>query len=247
MEILSRLQMSQYGEGFFYRLDPRVKMVFALALAIVCPLIARPLPLAVLTVVTAAYMLVAGLGRVLLVMAGFFSVSMAFYLFAESAVFRRGPRYLEYLTLMLTMFPIMCGGLLLGMTTTTERLVTALGRLGVPAGMRYAVMVTIRYASMLGREIRHAILGMRVRGVMPGARDLLARPQAAFYRLFVPLLIRSFRVADRMGAAAEMLGLTAPANNLTLAGLRLGPSDLVFLGANIALMVVLWGISVFAA
>jgi energy-coupling factor transporter transmembrane protein EcfT len=55
----------------------------------------------------------------------------------------------------------------------------------------------------------------------------------------IPMLIRSFKVADRMGAAAELRGLSAPANKLSLAELRLKNEDWLFLTANLTLMTTL--------
>lgn len=243
MEMIAKLQAAQYEDTFFHRLDPRVKIALTLLFSLVGPLMNSPVALAGLTLLAASYMLFAGLWRILLCVTGFFLLSMVMYVFFEALIFRRPPRYLEYLTLTLTMLPIMCGGLLLGMTTSLEKLITGLGKLGMPAGMRYAIMVAMRYVAILGRELRHVVQAMRVRGVMPGWKDFFKKPLPALRILLVPLLIRSFKVADRMGAAAELRGLSAPGNSLSLAELELTADDLVFLSVNLAMVSFLWVIS----
>jgi energy-coupling factor transport system permease protein len=242
MEMIARMQAVQYGEGFFYRLDPRIKIGVVFLFSLVGPLIRQPVALAFLSTVACGYLLAAGLKKTLLYTIAFYTLSMVMYLFIEAIIFRRPPKYQEYLTLTLTMLPIMSGGLLLGMTTPLEKLIAGLERLGVPAGMRYAVMVAMRYVAMLGRELRHMVQAMRVRAVIPGWKDFFAHPIKAMRIVLVPLLIRSFKVADRMGAAAELRGLSAPDNNLALASLRLRQEDLLFLSANLFLVFILWAI-----
>lgn len=157
MKIIAKFQVAQYNDTFFHRLDPRVKIALALLFALIGPLMDSPSKLAGLTILAGGYMLLAGMVRTLLVVTAFFLLSMLTYLFSEALIFKRPPEYLEYLTLNFTMMPIMFGGLLFGMTTTLEKLVTGLGKLGIPVGMRYAVIVALRYVSMLGRELGHAI------------------------------------------------------------------------------------------
>lgn len=245
MEVMARMQAVQYGDGFFYRLDPRIKIGVVLLFSLIGPLIEEPILLAILSIVAIGYMLQAGLRKTLLFLIGFYILSMLVFLFTEAIIFRRTPEYLTYLTLTLTMLPIMCGGLLLGLTTTLEKLITSLGKVGIPAGMRYAVMVAMRYVAMLGRELRHLVQSMRVRGVLPGWKDLFIHPLQTLRIMLVPMLIRSFKVADRMGAAAELRGLSATDNKFSLAELRLTIKDWLFFSANIILMTTLWLISSF--
>jgi len=240
MEMIARLQVSQYDDSFFHHLDPRVKMGLALIFSLIGPLIENPLMLGVLSFMAMGYLLMAGLGRMLAFIAVFFLVSMVLYLFIEALILSRPPQYMEYLVLVLTMLPIMCIGLLLGMTTSIEKLITALGKLGMPAGMRYAIMVAMRYVAVVGREMRHVIQAMKVRGVMPGWKKIFKHPVSTARIILVPLLIRSFKVSDRMGAAAELRGLSAPGNNLQLAKLTMTADDWTFLFANLLMVVILW-------
>jgi len=243
MEMVSRLQASQYDESFFHYLDPRVKMGLALIFSLIGPLIENPLMLGVLTFTAVSYLFLAGQGKMLLFISAFFIISMVLYLFIEAIILNRPPKFVEYLTLSLTMLPIMCIGLLLGMTTSIEKLITALGKLGMPTGIRYAIMVAMRYVAMVGQEMRHVVLAMKVRGVMVGWKDLFRHPATAIRIILVPLLIRSFKVADRMGAAAELRGLSAPENDLELAELSMKSDDWIFLIANLILVGTLWIIS----
>jgi len=240
MEMIAQIQAVQYGAGFFYRLDPRVKIGLVLLFSLIGPLIKQPVALVILSMVSCGYLLGARLKKTLLYTITFYILFMVMYLLIEAVILRRPPKYQEYLTLTLTMLPIMCGGLLLGMTTTLEKLIAALESFGVPAGMRYAVMVTIRYVAMLGRELRHMVQAMRVRSVMPCWKDIFCQPLVAIRIVLLPMLIRSFKIADRMGAAAELRGLSAPDNNLSLASLRLRQEDRVFLAANLFLVFALW-------
>lgn len=83
---------------------------------------------------------------------------------------------------------------------------------------------------------------MKVRGVMPGLKDFLRKPLNTLRILSVPLVIRSFKVADRMGAAAELRGLSSPENTLSLAELHMTGIDLAFLSVNFLLVFFLWAI-----
>lgn len=243
MEMIAKLQNCQYQDSFFHQLDPRVKIGLALTFSLIGPLIQNPLFLIVLTTIAISYMFVAGLGRTLLFMGIFFLFSMLMYVFIEALILGRDPKYQEYAILTLTMLPIMCGGLLLGMTTSLEKLVTALGRLGMPKGMRYAIMVTMRYVAMLTRELKHVVSAMKVRGVMPRWRDLVLHPVRVVRIVLIPLLVRSFKVADRMGAAAELRGLSAPDNRLELAELHFDETDTIFLLTNFVVVAMLWALS----
>lgn len=238
--MIGRLQTSQYNDSFFHRLDPRVKMGLALIFSLIGPLIDNPFMLGILTLTAFSYLLMAGLGIVLLIINAFFVVSMVAYVFIEALILSRPPQFMEYLILTLTMMPIMCIGLLLGLTTSLEKLITALGKLGMPSGMRYAIMVAMRYVAVAGREMRHVIQAMRVRGVMPNWKDFFRKPVYATRIILVPMLIRSFKVADRMGAAAELRGLSAPGNKLLLAKLSMTTSDWIFLTVNLLLVFTLW-------
>ena len=242
MEMIARMQVVQYGDGFFNRLDPRVKIGVVFLFSLIGPLIQQPAALAILSLVACGYLIAAGLKKTLVYVAGFYTLSMATYLFIEAILLRRPPQYLEYLTLTLTMLPIMCGGLLLGMSTTLEKIIAGLAKLGVPAGARYAIMVAMRYIAMLGREQRHLLQAMRARRVLPGWKNLSCHPLAAMRTVLVPMLIRSFKVADRMGAAAELRGLSSPDNNLALTPLRINGEDIIFLSANLVLVLGLWAI-----
>ena len=245
MEMIARMQAVQYQDSFFHRLDPRVKIGVVFLFSMIGPLIENTTGLAILSLVAAGYLLLAGLKKILLFMTGFYLLSMLMYLFIEAIILQRPPAYLQYLTLTLTMLPIMCGGFLLGMTTSLEKLITGLGKLGIPAGMRYAIMVAMRYVSMLGQELRLMVQSMKVRGVMPDWKTCILHPLHTLRIFLIPMLIRSFKVADRMGAAAELRGLSSPGNKLSLADLRITSEDHIFFFANLILLMFLWAISNF--
>ena len=111
MEMVSRLQVSQYGESFFHSLDPRVKMGLALIFSLIGPLIESQLMLGILTITAMSYLILAGQGRILMFIGAFFVISMVMYLFVEALILSRPPKVMEYLKLTLTMLPIMCIGL----------------------------------------------------------------------------------------------------------------------------------------
>lgn len=240
MKMLSIVQRKQYENTFFHRLDPRIKIAIGLLFSLTGPLMNESLPLAILTGLTLSYMLIARLAKALLFIVFFFIISMSSYLFIEALIFQRLPKYEEYTVLTLTMLPIMCWGLLLGMTTPLERLVTALAKFRMPTGARYAIMVALRYASVLEQETRHLINGIRVRGLVPRFSDLFSRPTYTLHLIIVPLLIRSFKILDRMAAAAELRGLSAPGDNLCFAPLQITSLDIAFFFFNLGVIATLW-------
>jgi len=239
MEVLHRFQSAQYQDSFFHVLDPRVKIWLTTMVAFAAPQFESPAILASLVLLMSIYMLLAGLGRALLFITLFFLVSMLGYLLVEALILQEQPQYQSYVELSLTMLPIMASGLLLGMSTSLEKLLAALAWMRLPAAFCYTVMVAIRYAGMLGREVRQLHLGMRIREVLPSWQDLARRPGQSLCIMLLPLLVRSFKVADRLGASAELRGLSRRHSGQEVE-LRMTPRDWIFAVSNAVIMVILW-------
>ena len=232
-------------ETFFHQIDPRLKILFVLFQAIFIPRIDSLPVLLIITLWTAIILLLSGLARVVLIFSGFMLISFSFMVVIEGAFFERLPS--EYLELFLTLLPITFWGLWLGFTTSTERLLMALYSFRVPAGLCYGALVTLRYVVLLQNEIRHLFWGMRARNILPvrgifkTMGFLLRHPKEMVRYFTVPLIIRSFRVADRMAAVAELRGLSQrrPVDQKEPVSLK----EIAFAGGNVLGVIILWILS----
>ena len=229
-------------ETFFHKIDPRLKILFVFFQAIFIPRIDSIPALFIIALWTAIILFLSGLTRVVLIFSVFMLISFVFMVLIEGAFFKRLPS--EYLELFLTVLPLTFWGLWLGLTTSTERLLMALYSFRIPAGLCYGALVTLRYVVLLQKEIRYLFLGMRARSILPvrgflkTIKYLLKHPKDTVRYFTVPLIIRSFRVADRMAAVAELRGLSQRSPAIQKEPISF--KEIAFIGGNILGVMLLW-------
>lgn len=240
MSLVARAQYFQQKESFFHCMDPRAKMAVALIYSIACPLIDHIWILAALTLLSIVFMIVARLITMLWVTLAFALIPFAIYVPVEAWLWNKEPDYITYIKLYFTVTPIMYCGMILGFTTSLDRMMGAFEKLRMPKPVRYGIMVALRYLVMLESECSLLLQGLKVRGFKITFADFFMRPMKPLKLLVLPMLIRSFKVADQMAAAAELKGVSAPLTPKKVQPIFFKPSDFGFVSFNLAIMMAAW-------
>lgn len=237
MSLIARAQYFQQKESFFHCMDPRAKMAVALIYSISCPLIDHIWILAGLTLLSIVFMIIARLITMLWVTVAFALIPFAIYVPVEAWLWNKEPDYLTYIELYFTVTPIMYCGMILGFTTSLDRMMGAFEKLRMPKPVRYGIMVALRYLVMLEAECSSLWQGLKVRGFKITFADFFIRPMKPLKLIVIPMLIRSFKVADQMAAAAELKGVSAPITPQKMEPIFFRPVDFAFVSFNFIIMV----------
>ena len=242
MSLIERAQHFQQSNSVFHRMDPRAKLIVALLYSTTCPLVVNLWILAGLTAVSIVFMLMARLRKMLYITMGFSLIPFLVYVPVEAWLWNKNPDFITYGRLYLTVTPIMYCGMILGFTTSLDKMMAAFEKMRFPRPVRYGIQVALRYLVMLESEAGMLFKGLKARGLMPGRRDYFIQPVKTLRLLVIPMLIRSFKVADQMAAAAELKGVAAPVKPRKIQPLLFRAADLGFISLNLCLMVAAWAL-----
>ena len=228
------------GNGFIGRLDPRVRIVLALAFAVVIvacdgfPVLGLALG-AALAVAAAARLPPAGTAKRVLAMDAFIVLMLVMLPFTMPGeeVFRLGglaasrEGLLQAAAIALKANAVIVMVLALPGTMDTATLGHGLGHLWVPSKLVHLLLFTVRYIGVLEREYRRLRLAMRARAFRPGSNLHTWR---SFGYLLGMLLVRSLERSERIVAAMKCRGFTGRFH--TLAPHAMGAADAVALAAG---------------
>lgn len=120
--------------------------------------------------------------------------------------------------------PVMMLGQAL-VSTPPGELVTALHRLRTPRPLVLACAVALRFFPTVGEELRTIRDGMRLRGLSPLSWRAVTRPVMTIESLYVPLMMRSMKVADDLAVSAASRGADNPGPRTSLRELRFTIAD----------------------
>lgn len=123
--------------------------------------------------------------------------------------------------------------LTLAALTPLPTLLMALEKLGAPRFVLLVAHFLYRYLFVLAEEAQH----MRIAALSRGARDLKAARRAAAGAIAV-LFVRSYERSDSIHQAMLARGFHGRFGSL--ATLRFGASDFIFLSASVAIVTALW-------
>ena len=180
-------------------LDPRTRLLLALAYAVLITLTRRPPWLVgewivLLAVIAALRQLTAYLRwlRMLIPMTLFFGAVTAW-----SAGYAAGLTAAMGLLTVTTLFFVFFA------TTDPEDLGNSLVQAGLPFAVAFVVTAALQFVPVVGRRIRSVIETQQARGIVlqPGWRALRNYPA-----LLVPLLSQCFQMADNLAEAMETRG-----------------------------------------
>lgn len=241
------------GEGWLYRLDPRAKL-YAAALGVVLGLMmGHPAQLALLLVVLHIMLLAGGI-RVAQVGGLWWRLAwLAVMVVGFQALLTpdTAPPLLTLGFVRATRAGLLLGtvfalrisaavfatGLLL-FTTSPDRLVQGLLRLGLPYTAGLTVWLALRYLGTLAALYTTIAEAQQARGWPPDGTGPIARVRALLPTL-VALIVASLRLSDGLALGLAARGMAAPYPRTTLYPLRMRPADwlalavftLVFAGA----------------
>ena len=214
------------------RLDPRTKLLLALASIVVMTFTANVATLAIELVVAGVCVVLLGVVRawlkmlrLLLPTAAFFVLVTLFSLDVTLAL-AGALRLIALGTVFFIFFQ----------TTLPEDLANALVKLGAPFAFAFILTAAMQFVPVLARQTQDIVDAQRARGIRL-ERDL---PSLRHYAaLFAPLLIQSFTLADQLAEAMEARGLGAPRRTFSEEYAFRG-LDFIALGVGFLLLVAVW-------
>ena len=238
------------GDSLFHRLDPRVRVVAAVAFSIVLA-VSREMPAPACGLVLASVaacvarlpwritlkrFVLLNVFMALLFVTIPFSVpgSPVFALgplgFSREGMLRAGVIAVKSNAIVLTLM------VFLG-TMETEQFGHALSHLHVPDKLTHLLLFTVRYVALLGREYRRLVRAMRVRAFRP-------KPSLHTYRILGyvvgMLLVNSFDRSERTMAAMKCRGYHG--HFYLFDHFTIGRRDGVFAGGALCVLVALIGV-----
>ena len=110
-------------------------------------------------------------------------------------------------------------------STPPGELVAALHRLRAPRPLVLACAVALRFFPTVSEELRTIRDGMRLRGLSPLPWRAVTRPMMTIEALYVPLMMRSMKVADDLAVSAASRGADNPGPRTSLRELRFTVAD----------------------
>jgi cobalt/nickel transport system permease protein len=204
------------GHSIIHRTDPRVRILAAVAFAVIVAISQRPIPLAA---ALGAAALAAGLARLgprrlawhLLSVNAFMLLLWIILplatpgetLWQWKALSASREGMIEALTITIKCNAIVLASLALMATLDLVRLGHALHHLGAPTKLVHIFMFTIRYFDLLHHEYHRLSRAMRLRGFRPGVNRHTYR---TYGYLVGMLLVNSFDRAERVLAAMKCRG-----------------------------------------
>jgi cobalt/nickel transport system permease protein len=235
------------GDSFVHRLDPRVKIVAALAFSVVTALVDRFPALFVAVAISMAFILAARLsvravayrlavvnGFVLLLwlMLPFTYPGAALFSVGPLGASREGVLYALRITLKSNAIVIACIALL--STTFLTDLGRALGRLYVPDKLVHIFLFMLRYLGLMAQDYRRLVTAMKLRCFKPHT-DL--HTYRYYANMVGVLIISSFETAEAVHAAMLCRGFRGKFSALD--DFAAGAGDIVFGGAMVGVLFVM--------
>lgn len=249
------------GEGWLYRLDPRVKLWFALLAIVLAVLAARLDVLAGLLVVTQVVLLLGGLSarRLLRMWLSLAPLVLVILVLQPLIAPGEGRVLLVVGPVRLTTTGLLTGlryGLRISaaafavlvpvVTTPPNRLVRAFQKLGLPAAWAMTVGLALRYLGTIGELYTTISEAQQARGLDLSRGGLVKRARSAVPTL-VAVIVATLRLSDSLalGLAARGFGLaTARRGQRTgLHDIALRPVDwaaLAVISAAFAVVLIVW-------
>jgi energy-coupling factor transport system permease protein len=114
-------------------------------------------------------------------------------------------------------------------TTGVSSIIQALQEFHLPRTLIIPTSVMFRFFPTVKQEIRSITDSMRMRSSASGQRSGISSPILTMEYLFVPLLMRSVKIAEELGASAVVRGIENPYTRTVYAPLRWQLSDTAYL------------------
>lgn len=222
------------------RIDPRIRLLIATVVTAASFALTGPVPSGALVVLAATLLLVVGRWRAALattLLAAAAAVAAAMVTQIENTTLMLTLAMLVYLIQKLTVMSMM--GLFLTADMSVSLAVSTLETLRAPAVVTVPFAVALRFLPTIRQDWRALTDSLRIRGLAPTPRTVLAHPIRTAEHLIVPILMRALRTSDDLACAGLVRGLDAPGPRTILHELRIRPADIaltaVAIGATAAI------------
>ncbi len=104
-------------------------------------------------------------------------------------------------------------------------MIAALQKMHIPKAVIIPLAVGLRFMPSISKEFSAIRDAMRLRGISLASWNTLAHPVITAECVLVPLLIRSMKISDELGASATARGIDNPGPRTCLRQLHFGLSD----------------------
>lgn len=105
--------------------------------------------------------------------------------------------------------------------------VTAMEKIRIPKGITITAAVTFRHLPTVRQEFYYIKNTMKLRGIGINFRNVILHPVKTMEYSIVPLIIRSFTIADELAASAMTRGLDLEAKRISYHDVRIKASDIL--------------------
>lgn len=222
------------GSGPAWRLDPRTKLVLLVGTCVAATFCRDPWWGSALF--AAALALTAGVGRPRLA-----AKFLALYLFLLALVAGVtaldggvGARFaIVFQPFRAALPPLMVAAMVVT-TTKTGDLVAALYSLRLPHAVVIPLAVGIRFFPSLAEEWRYIRDAARLQGLRITPAGIARHPASLFESLFIPVMMRSAKIAEELAAAATARGIERPGGRTSFNDLLFARRDALVLAAYLA-------------
>ena len=90
------------------------------------------------------------------------------------------------------------------------KLTAGIRKLHIPSQLQLIAIVMLRFTPTVFYEIKDVKEAMRVRGFLGSASTVIKKPIQTLEYAFVPLIMRTIKIADELAASASVRGIESP-------------------------------------
>lgn len=220
---------TQKSDGFFLEeLDPRMKLLIIMVVAITSFMVASLFfwvweCILILLLYLSRGLMKQSIGVLLSML-----VAFALQVLASMVPNETINMSLSIVTFLFSRFLIF---FLLGNWITTKMRIgdftMAFQKMKISKGLIITLAVVFRYMPTVKIEQRRILNTMKLRGIQPNFKNILSHPIATFEYVIVPLILRSFTIADQLSASAITRGLDLETERTCYRHVKLEPFDYI--------------------
>lgn len=194
------------------KLDPRAKLLLLLLCALAVFFSPGQWFEAALMLLIAAYGVLAGYWRISLIMVVIYACALgAVGALASADIGGLSSVMTAFFQLVRKVFPCALLAAIIVASTHVNEFMTAMNRLRLPRAITIPLAVMLRYVPAIREDWGYIQDAMRMRGVSPSIKGLLAHPGRTIECVYVPLMMSASNVADELSCAAVARGIENPA------------------------------------
>ena len=211
------------GEKRKFHLEPRVKLLIAGLTGMIAFASSQTLMILSLAVVISVLMVMAGRYlttiRFLTVFAIGFSLEITAQMYTNSLVTIMAANIFQRFVILAML------GAYIAQTTSTTALIAAMNKLAMPKQLIIPLAVAFRFAPTIREEFGYLRDSMKIRNINTSLTGFILHPVKNIEYLLIPLLIRSYKIADELAASAMVRGIDSPRVKTVLNETKLKTGD----------------------